>query len=95
MTTKQAWIGFWMLSLIWGSSYRFIRIGVEQLSPFQLVFMRTAIATVGLNVLVYGRGKRLPTDWQNGYRCGNDCWKYRYGKFTTPTILQERWKPAT
>lgn len=62
MTTKQAWISFWILALIWGSSYLFIRIGVEQLPPFQLVFIRTAIAAVGLNLVVYGRGKRLPTD---------------------------------
>ncbi len=65
MTTKQAWIGFWVLALIWGSSYLFIRIGVEQLPPFQLVFIRTAIAAVGLNLVVYGRGKRLPKDWQS------------------------------
>jgi drug/metabolite transporter (DMT)-like permease len=63
MTTKQAWLGFWVLSLIWGSSYLFIRIGVEQVPPFQLVFIRTAIAAVGLTVVVYARGKRLPTDW--------------------------------
>jgi drug/metabolite transporter (DMT)-like permease len=62
MTTKQAWIGFWVLSLIWGSSYLFIRIGVEQLPPFQLVFIRTAIAAIGLNIVVLARGKRLPTD---------------------------------
>ncbi len=63
MTNKQAWIGFWLLSLVWGSSYFFIRIGVEQLPPFQLVFIRTAIAAVGLNLVIYARGKRLPTDW--------------------------------
>lgn len=62
MTTKQAWAGFWMLAFIWGSSYLFIRVGVEQLPPFQLVFIRTAIAAIGLNIVVYARGKRLPTD---------------------------------
>ena len=64
MTTKQAWAGFWALSIIWGSSYLFIRIGVEQLPPLQLVFIRTAIAAIGLNVVIYLRGKRLPTDRQ-------------------------------
>ena len=64
MTTKQAWIGFWVLALIWGSSYFFIRIGVAQLPPFQLVFMRTAMAAIGLNIVIYARGKRLPTDWR-------------------------------
>jgi len=65
MTNKQAWIGFWILSVVWGSSYFFIRIGVEQLPPFQLVFIRTAIAAIGLNLVIYARGKRLPTDWQS------------------------------
>ena len=62
MTKQRAWIGFWALALIWGSSFLFIRIGVEQLSTFQLVFIRTGIAAVGLNIVVYARGKRLPTD---------------------------------
>lgn len=62
MTNQRAWIGFWVLAFIWGSSFLFIRIGVEQLSTFQLVFIRTGIAAVGLNLVVYGRGKRLPTD---------------------------------
>lgn len=65
MTTKQAWGGFWLLALIWGSSFLFIRIGVEQLPPFQLVFIRTGIAAAGLTIVVYLRGKRLPTDWRS------------------------------
>ena len=63
MTNKQAWIGFCILALIWGSSFLFIRIGVEQIPPFQLVFIRTGIAAIGLNAVVLLRGKRLPTDW--------------------------------
>jgi len=62
VTNRRAWIGFWVLAFIWGSSFLFIRIGVEQLSTFQLVFIRTGIAAVGLNTVVYLRGKRLPTD---------------------------------
>ncbi len=64
MTKKQAWIGFWILALIWGSSFLFIRIGVEQLTTFQVVFIRTGIAAIGLNIAAYMRGKRLPTDWK-------------------------------
>jgi len=64
VTKKQAWIGFWILALIWGSSFLFIRISVEQLTTFQVVFLRTGIAAVGLNVVAYMRGKRLPTDWK-------------------------------
>lgn len=63
MTTKQAWICFWLVGIIWGSSYLFIRVAVEQLPPFELVFIRTGIAAVGLTIIVYLRGKRFPRDW--------------------------------
>jgi drug/metabolite transporter (DMT)-like permease len=42
-------IAFVLLSLIWGSSYLFIRIGVEHLSPAALV---TGRLLVGLLVLI-------------------------------------------
>jgi drug/metabolite transporter (DMT)-like permease len=64
MSKQRAWIGFWLLSLIWGSSFLFIRVGVEQLGPFEVVFIRTGIAAIGLTLTAYARGKRLPTDWQ-------------------------------
>jgi drug/metabolite transporter (DMT)-like permease len=56
----RKWAGFWIVGLIWGSSFLFIRIGVEQLSPFQVVFIRTGIAAVGLNLLLLTQGKHLP-----------------------------------
>jgi len=64
VTKQRAWIGFWILALIWGSSFLFIRISVEQLTTFQVVFIRTGIAAIGLNIVAYMRGKRLPTDWK-------------------------------
>jgi drug/metabolite transporter (DMT)-like permease len=65
VTKQRAWIGFWILAIIWGSSFLFIRIGVEQLTTFQVVFIRTGIAAIGLNIVAYMRGKRLPTDWKS------------------------------
>src|SRR5688500_14573813 len=65
MSTKQAWIGFWLLGMIWGSSFLFIRVAVEQLPPFEVVFIRTAIAAIGLTIVVYARGKKMPTDWNS------------------------------
>lgn len=56
----RKWAAFWLLGLIWGSSFLFIRIGVEEVSPFQVVFMRTGIAAVCLNLVLLLRGKRLP-----------------------------------
>jgi drug/metabolite transporter (DMT)-like permease len=58
----RKWLGFWAVGLIWGSSFLLIRVGVEQLSPFQVVFIRTFIAAVGLNLLLLLLGKRLPLD---------------------------------
>ncbi len=63
MTQRRAWIGFWILAFVWGSSFLFIRIGVEQLSTFQVVFVRTGIAAVGLSLIAWLRGKTPPGDW--------------------------------
>jgi drug/metabolite transporter (DMT)-like permease len=65
VTNRRAWTGFWILAFVWGSSFLFIRIGVEQLSTFQVVFARTGIAAVGLSLIARLRGKRLPTDWHS------------------------------
>lgn len=59
------WAGFWLLGLIWGSSFLLIRIGVQELNQYQVVFIRTLIAAVGLNIVLLLRGKRLPTDWKS------------------------------
>lgn len=56
----QKWAGFWALAIIWGSSFALIRIGVDELSMFQVVFIRTAIAAIGLNLVLLARGKHLP-----------------------------------
>lgn len=62
MTMGRAWAGFWALAFIWGSSFLFIRIGVTELSTFQLVFIRTAIAALGLNLVAFAQGRRWPRD---------------------------------
>jgi drug/metabolite transporter (DMT)-like permease len=64
MTRKQAWISFWLVGLIWGSSFMFIRVGVEQLGPFQVVFIRTGIAAIGLTLVAVMR--RLPFRFDPG-----------------------------
>jgi len=58
------WLAFWLLGLIWGSSFLLIRIGVESLTPFQVVFIRTAIAAVGMNLVLLSQGQRLPLTWK-------------------------------
>jgi drug/metabolite transporter (DMT)-like permease len=48
----RVWFAFALLSLTWGSSYLFIRVGVEQLSPLALVALRLVIGWVGLALMV-------------------------------------------
>lgn len=60
---RTAWISFWILGFIWGSSFLLIRIGVEDIPATQLVLVRTTVAAIGLNLVRHFRGFRLPTDW--------------------------------
>jgi len=60
----RAWVSFWVLAAIWGSSFLLIRIGVSEeagaatLSAAQVAFMRSTIAAIGLNIVFFARGKR-------------------------------------
>lgn len=61
---KRAWIFFWILTVIWGSSFLFMRIIVEQMPPAQVAFTRIAIAAVCMNVTLFLTGRRYPRDRQ-------------------------------
>lgn len=65
---SRAWAMFWLVALIWGSSFLLIRVGVGEMSPSQVVFIRCVIAAIGLNAVLLLRGKHYPTDaaiWRN------------------------------
>lgn len=51
-----------LLSTLWGSSYTFIKIGVETIPPVTLIAARTLIAGSLLLLLVKARGLSLPRD---------------------------------
>lgn len=51
-----------LLSTLWGSSYTFIKIGVETIPPITLIATRTLIAGSLLLLLVKARGLSLPRD---------------------------------
>lgn len=59
---RKAWTYFWLLGLIWGSSFLFIRIAVENqdLRPVEVVFIRTTIAAIGLGIVIAWRRVPLP-----------------------------------
>jgi drug/metabolite transporter (DMT)-like permease len=63
MTSRQAallpWFLFLALGIMWGSSYLFIKLGVETLEPFQLIAARMLVGLVILWLIV-GLWKREP-----------------------------------
>ncbi len=60
---NRAWAAFWITGTIWGSSFLLIRIGVQELAPVQVVFIRTAIAAIGLSLVIALRRVPVPRDW--------------------------------
>lgn len=51
MDRFRVWFAFAALSAIWGSSYLFIRIGLDQLMPVSLVALRLLSAAIGALLL--------------------------------------------
>lgn len=64
MNNQRAWIYFWLVSLIWGSSFLLMRVGVVEVPPAQLTFTRVGIAAIGLNLVLLFTGRRYPKDWR-------------------------------
>jgi len=55
-------IGFALISLIWGSTWLVIKIGLESLPPFYAVAIRFTLATLILFAVMQVRGDRIPVD---------------------------------
>ncbi|HEX9103065.1 MAG TPA: DMT family transporter [Polyangia bacterium] len=53
---------FLALTLIWGASFLFIKVGVEALAPLQVAFGRMAFGAVTLLVWAAARKERLPRE---------------------------------
>ncbi|MDZ4158556.1 MAG: EamA family transporter, partial [Anaerolineaceae bacterium] len=45
------WIKFCVLGLLWGSSFLWIKIGVQEMGPFTLVTLRVLFSLLGLGVM--------------------------------------------
>jgi drug/metabolite transporter (DMT)-like permease len=54
--------GFCLISIIWGSTWLFIKVGLESVPPFFAVAFRFTIAMVILAVIARVRGERLHFD---------------------------------
>ena len=63
---RRAWLSLIALASLWGASYMFIKIGLRDLSPEAIVFLRTALAALVLAPIALPRGalaglrERLP-----------------------------------
>ena len=60
---RGAWAAFWLVGVIWGSSFLLIRIGVSELKIAEVVFIRTFIGAIGLSLVIILRRVPVPTDW--------------------------------
>ena len=58
----REWVAFILLGLIWGSSFLWIKIGVENITPFVLVTFRVSFGLLGLLVVMYLQRQHFPRD---------------------------------
>jgi drug/metabolite transporter (DMT)-like permease len=58
--TLKNWFKFFGLSLIWGTSFFWIKIGLQEVDPITLVFFRVSFATLGLVVFFLITRKKYP-----------------------------------
>ena len=52
MKTRD-WLLFWLLGIIWGTSFLWIKVAVTEISPFMLVSFRTLFASLGLILYLF------------------------------------------
>ena len=53
-----------LLGAVWGASFLFIKVGVQEMAPELLVMLRLVIASIVLLGVLYARGLRLPARWR-------------------------------
>jgi drug/metabolite transporter (DMT)-like permease len=58
--TWRGWAAFWALGIIWGVPYFFIRVAVQELSPFVVAWSRLTIAALILLPIAWHRGALRP-----------------------------------
>jgi len=60
---QKSWLPIYLiLGLVWGSSFIFIKLGLEFLTPVGVAFGRCALGAMILLLIVKIRGIKLPTD---------------------------------
>ncbi len=58
--TPFVWGMLILLSVLWGATFLYVEIALEELPPFSIVFLRVSIGALGLYVFMLIRGMRMP-----------------------------------
>src|SRR5690606_16138686 len=56
------WGIFWLLGVVWGSSFLLIKVAVEELGPLPLVSIRIGLAALFMAAFLALTGRRLPSE---------------------------------
>ncbi|SDJ12266.1 DMT family transporter [Billgrantia gudaonensis] len=56
------WALLLTLSMLWGGSFFFVGVAVEELGPLTIVALRVGLAALALNALILLLGQRMPRD---------------------------------
>ncbi len=59
----KEWAAFWLLGLIWGTSFLWIKIAVGHVPPLTVAALRLGIGLIGLLAVVAVRRQRFPRDF--------------------------------
>ena len=59
---KRYWVVFWLVSLIYGSSFLLNSVVLRELAPIEVGVLRYIVAALGLHLYLRRQGKRLPLD---------------------------------
>ena len=55
------WLLLVTLSLLWGGSFFFVEVALEELGPLTVVFGRVSLGALALVAFVYASGRRMPS----------------------------------
>ena len=56
MVTRRAWIQMSVLAALWGASYMFIKVSIDDVSPIVVVWVRLVLAALVLLPIAHSRG---------------------------------------
>jgi drug/metabolite transporter (DMT)-like permease len=63
--SAKNWIKFFALGLVWGSSFFWIKIGLQEVGPITVVFFRVFFAILGLGAFfLFNRRSLSPKPWR-------------------------------